>query len=78
MEGRVERALRDLDYIAGDLLQTLSDRIAMDGTQGDDFQDQQVEGALREIGFGGAIGYTSFFYMLDEVRVEELVCVDAI
>ena len=33
-----------------DLLKALRDRIPMDGTQGDDLKDQQIERALREIG----------------------------
>ena len=40
------------DDLARDLLEALRDRIAVERTQGDDVEDQQVEGALRQIGFG--------------------------
>jgi len=53
VQGRVEGALGNLDHVTGDLLEALCDGIPVDGSHGNHFQDQQVEGALREIGFGG-------------------------
>ena len=44
-----------------DLLQALRDGVAVDGAERDHFEDEHVERALREIGFGR---HTLYFYML--------------
>ena len=46
MQGGIERALRDLHDVARDLLEALSDSVAVDGAQGDDFEDEEIERAL--------------------------------
>lgn len=51
--------MRDLDHIARDLLQPLRDRVPMYRAKRDHLHDQQVQSALREIGF-----YTLHFYIL--------------
>ena len=53
-----------MDYAAGDLFEALGDGVAVDGAEGDDFEDQEIEGALGEIGFVVAawFGDTSGFY----------------
>jgi hypothetical protein len=48
----VERALRDLDDVAGNLLEALGDRVAVERPQRDDLEDKEIERALREIGLG--------------------------
>jgi hypothetical protein len=41
-----------LDDAAGDLVEALRDGVAVDGAEGDDFEEEEVEGALGEVGFG--------------------------
>src|SRR6266851_9894873 len=50
VQGGIERTLRYLDHVARDQLEALRDAVAVDGAGGDDVKDQQVEGALGEIG----------------------------
>lgn len=45
----IEGALAHLENVAGDLADALCDGPAVHRLQGDDFEDQQVEGALDEI-----------------------------
>jgi hypothetical protein len=52
VEGGIEAALGNVHDGAADLAEALGDAVAVDGTERDDFQDEQVEGALGEIGFG--------------------------
>ena len=53
VEGGVEGAFGGLDYAAGDLFEALGDGVAVDGAEGDDFEDEEIEGALGEVGFLG-------------------------
>ena len=62
MQRRVERSLGDLDHVAGNLLQALRDGIAVHRAKRDNFQDQQVQGALGQIGFRVHCD-TSYFYL---------------
>ena len=47
MQGRIERALGHLYNVARDLLEPLRDRVAVTRTKRDDFQNQEIERALR-------------------------------
>jgi hypothetical protein len=49
VKGGIERALRHLHYVARNLLEALRYAVAVDGSQSDDFQDQEVESALWEV-----------------------------
>src|SRR5262245_17627561 len=51
LQRRVERALRNLNYAMRYLLEALRDRIPVNRTGRDNFQDQQVQRALVEIRF---------------------------
>ena len=51
MQRRIERALLDLDDVVRELLQAVGDAVAMERPERDDFQDEQVERALRQVGF---------------------------
>jgi hypothetical protein len=46
---RVERPLLHLNDLSRHLLQPLRDRVAVQRSEGNDFEDQQVERALRKI-----------------------------
>jgi len=52
MERWIERALMHGEEILGDLAQALSDGMTVAGTQGDDLEDQHIESAAEEFGFG--------------------------
>jgi hypothetical protein len=56
VERGIEGALADLEGIFGDLLDALDDGVPVDGTEGDDFQDEHVEGALKQLSIGGFFG----------------------
>jgi pimeloyl-ACP methyl ester carboxylesterase len=45
----VQRTVADLQDLAGDLLQALADGPAVERLEGENLQDQEVEGALHEI-----------------------------
>ena len=45
----IERALADLQNFAGHLVDALRDGPTMHGLERDDFQDEQIQGALDEI-----------------------------
>src|SRR5450755_2787734 len=51
MQGRVKRTLLDLEDVARNLLQTLSDAVAVNRAEGGNFEDQEIERSLREVGF---------------------------
>jgi hypothetical protein len=53
MERWIERALLDDENFFGDLAYPLRDAVAVDGTEGNDLEDEHVEGALQEVGFFG-------------------------
>jgi hypothetical protein len=55
-----------LDHAARDPIEALRDRIPVDRTERDNFQDQQVQLALGRFDFVGFIAITSFFYILDK------------
>jgi hypothetical protein len=63
MERGIERALLDLQDVAGHLLQALRDGVAVDRAEGDDFQDEDVERALEQVGFGGVARHAKTFYI---------------
>jgi hypothetical protein len=50
VQRRIKRAITHLKDVAGDLFQPLADGPSVEGFEGQDFQDEQVEGALHEIG----------------------------
>jgi hypothetical protein len=60
VQRRIERPLRHLDDIARDLLEPLRDRVAVQRTQREDFQNQEVERALGKVGFRDAIDTSDF------------------
>src|ERR1700728_635091 len=51
MESGIERALLNLEHVGRDLPDTLGDAVAVDGTERNDFKNEQVEGALQQVGF---------------------------
>ena len=53
VQRRIERPLRHLHDVARHVLQALRDGVPVHGAEGDDFQDEQVECALGQIGFRG-------------------------
>ena len=63
MQSGIQGTARHLHNIAGNLLQPLRDGITMHRLNGDDFQDEQVQRTLREIGFRREIGYSFHFYL---------------
>ncbi len=69
VQRRIERALLDLDDLAGDLLQPLRDCVTVQRPERHDFENQQIERALRQVGLGArhrmvrAPHYTYTFYM---------------
>src|ERR1041384_4272997 len=52
MERRVERSLIDLEHAARDLLDALADAPAVHGLEGRGLEDEEVEGALKDVGVG--------------------------
>src|SRR5262249_54252774 len=50
VERRVEGALADLEGIAGDLLKPLGDAVAVHWLEGENLEDEEVEGALKKAG----------------------------
>src|SRR5260221_233085 len=50
MERRIERAIAYMKNIGGDLPQTLADSPAMERFQRQDLENQQIQGALDQIG----------------------------
>src|SRR6185503_7541697 len=50
VEGRVERALADLQRVTGPLLNALADPPAVHGSKRQRLQNQKVEGALKDVG----------------------------
>jgi hypothetical protein len=73
VERGIERAFGGLNYAARDLFEALGDGVAVNWTEGDDFENEEVEGALREVGFGWRehwfVRDTSGFYRLDERKI---------
>ena len=65
MQRRVKRALRYLHNIARNLLKPLRDGIAVNRAKSNDFENQKIESALRQIG-----AVTLHFYILDRIYVE--------
>lgn len=51
MECGIERTLLDLEHVGGNLTNALRDSIAVDGAECDDFEDEQIEGALQQVSF---------------------------
>ena len=49
MQRWVERALLDLEHLFGDLANAVGDAVAMDRAEGDDLEDEHIEGALQEV-----------------------------
>jgi hypothetical protein len=49
VERGVEGALLDFETILGDLLDAQQNSIAVEGAQGDGFEDEHVEGALQQV-----------------------------
>src|SRR5438105_3219151 len=51
VQRRVERSVADLQHVARDLLQALADGPAVEWLESENFQQQEVESALDEIGW---------------------------
>jgi len=47
VQGRVERAVADLQHVAGDLFEPEADGIAVQGLKCEDFQQKKIESALN-------------------------------
>src|SRR5262249_37328947 len=52
MQRGIEGALRDLQRVAGNLLESLGDAITVNRTERDNLEDQKIQRALRQIGLG--------------------------
>ena len=52
MQGRVEGAFADLEHIAGHRAQTLSEAIAVKGSDRKRFEDEEIERAGQQLGSG--------------------------
>jgi hypothetical protein len=50
VQGRIERSLLDAQQIVGNLLDALRDRPAVHRLGGDGLHDEQVKGALQDVG----------------------------
>src|SRR6185437_5447915 len=70
MQRGIKRALRHLNDIARYLLQPLRDGIAMNRTQRNNFQNEQVQRALGKIRLGGHEHTSSFYRCIPRVYVE--------
>ena len=64
----IKRPLLDLQHIARDLLDALGDGVAVNGPRRGDFEDEQIEGALRQVGLG--LRHTLCFYIYHTRCVE--------
>src|SRR4029079_8709049 len=62
-----QRALRDVDRFAGDLVDAEQDAVAMERLQRDGLQDQQVERARQQLG-----GLAHAVTLLDRLGVSRL------
>lgn len=56
VKGRVERTVTDLQNFAGNLTEPLADGETVERFEGKDFEKEEVEGALYEIGGFAHIG----------------------
>src|ERR1700679_1839164 len=60
----IERSLLDLQGLAGHLLNSLGDGVAVNGAERDHPHDEEVEGSLREIeSVCGFHAYTFYLYL---------------
>ncbi len=57
MEGGIEGTVTDLEDVGGDLAEALADGPTVEGLEGEDFEEEEVVGALDEIGRLAHIGY---------------------
>ena len=55
MERRIERPLLHTQQLVGDLLDSLGDGPAVEWLERDGAKDQQVEGALQQVGLVGQV-----------------------
>ena len=62
MQCGIERALLNLQYVLGDLLDTLGNGPAVLRLEGKRFQDEEIEGALWQIQFFGRHGANPFSF----------------
>ena len=67
VKGWLERSLRDSDDVTRDLLQALGDGVAMQRAEGQHFENQKIEGSLRQVGFGCRHDALSFDIFLDHM-----------
>ena len=72
MECGVKGALLDVEDRFGDLADALGDAVAVDGAEGDDFEDEHVEGALEEVGFFGRRHY--LLSLCDVLPIVDEIC----
>ena len=57
MERGIEGTLLHLQHRARHLVETLGDRVPVDGAEGDHLQDEHVERALQQIGLFAVGGH---------------------
>ena len=60
VKGGIERAVADLENVAGDLLEALADGPAVERFEGEDFEEEKIECALEKVGrfaHGCSLGY---------------------
>jgi hypothetical protein len=55
MEGGVEGALFDFEGGSGDLFDAQEDSVAVVGSEGEGFEDQEIEGSGEEVGHEGLL-----------------------
>jgi hypothetical protein len=63
VQRRIERALLHSDDVARELLQPLRDAVAMQRPQRNDFQDEHVERALRQVGLRQGHQYLALLHV---------------
>ena len=51
VQARIERALANLEDLAGHLANALRDGPAVHGFEPNDFQDEEIEGTLKQVGW---------------------------
>src|ERR1700677_4054139 len=62
VKSRIERSLLYLQSLAGHLLNSLCDRIPVNGAKRNNPHDEQIQGTLREVEFVCAV-HTCYFYI---------------
>jgi hypothetical protein len=63
MQSGIEGTSRNLNDLAGNLLQPLCNRITMRRLDGHDFQEEEIQRTLGKIGLRGGIDHSFSFYL---------------